>query len=319
MKNVTWYKKSILALLALCFLLAGCDTFETKDYTTESDGGEVQLLYSEMPGISRSKNSVIITVPSDSTVYYSIDGTTPTTSSYKFVADVTKINILSKYTGVNKFIVKAISVKDGYRTSEIATASYSYDSSIVEESGTEEETFTSSTDNTTANTADVLGIVATTVSSSATIVATAAITDGKIAITSVAKGSTTVTCKDGSSHTATIAVTVSETGAITLGSITKYVATTATYTVKYFQANTSGTYSETASETSQQTGAIGAIATYTEKTYEGFALDSTKTGTAPTIASDGSTVYKIYYARNTITITLEANGGTLAEIGRAHV
>ena len=95
MKNVTWYIKSILALLAFCFLLAGCDTFETKDYTTESDGGEVQLLYSEMPGISRSKNSVIITVPSDSTVYYSIDGTTPTTSSYKFVADVTKINILS--------------------------------------------------------------------------------------------------------------------------------------------------------------------------------------------------------------------------------
>ena len=176
---------------------------------------------------------------------------------------------------------------------------------VIEDGGTEEATFTSSTDSTTANTADVLGITATTVSSSDTNVATVEIADGKIAITSVAKGSTTVTCEDASSHRATIAVTVSENGAITLGTITKYTSTSANYSVQYYKMEISGSYSETASETSQQTGAIGAIATYTEKTYEGFALDSTKTGTAPTIASDGSTVYKIYYARNTITITLE--------------
>ncbi|MFA6937396.1 MAG: glycosyl hydrolase [Treponema sp.] len=172
--------------------------------------------------------------------------------------------------------------------------------------------FIASTDSTTANTVDVLGITAATVTSSAATVATAAIADGKIAITSGAKGTATVTCEDASAHRATIAVTVSETGAITLGAITKYTSTSANYTVQYYKMETSGSYSETAAETSQQTGTAGASATYTAKTYEGFALDSTKTGIAPTIAEDNSTVYKIYYARNTITITLVANGGTLA-------
>ena len=74
--------------------------------------------------------------------------------------------------------------------------------------------------------------------------------------------------------------------------------------------DTSGSYSTTAYETSNETGVVGANATYTSKTYVGFTLDSTKTDSAPTITADGKTVYKIYYARNTITITLDANGGS---------
>ena len=76
---------------------------------------------------------------------------------------------------------------------------------------------------TVENTESKLGLVATGATSSDTGVVTVSVNNG-IVITSVAKGSATITCKDAVGHEATIAVTVSGSGAITVGTITKYVA-----------------------------------------------------------------------------------------------
>jgi hypothetical protein len=54
--------------------------------------------------------------------------------------------------------------------------------------GGDDDSFTAQTDSSTANDEETLGLVGTGVSSSDSSVATAAITDGKIGITSVAPG-----------------------------------------------------------------------------------------------------------------------------------
>jgi hypothetical protein len=82
--------------------------------------------------------------------------------------------------------------------------------------------FVSSTNDTTANDVPTLGITGTAVSSSSSAVATAEIAGGKIKITSVSAGTATITVSEGAKQ-ATISVTVSDTGAITLGTIVKYV------------------------------------------------------------------------------------------------
>ncbi|GHV82146.1 hypothetical protein AGMMS49991_07040 [Spirochaetia bacterium] len=79
--------------------------------------------------------------------------------------------------------------------------------------------FTASTKEITNDVA-TLGLVGTSASSSNTNAATAVIDSGKVKITSVAEGSSTVIVTDGTNN-ATIAVVVSETGAIS-ETITKY-------------------------------------------------------------------------------------------------
>ena len=85
------------------------------------------------------------------------------------------------------------------------------------------DVFTSATNETISNDVTALGLTGTSVSSSNPGVAIAAIISGKIRITSVSQGSALITISNGSGHSATIAVTVSATGAITIGTITKYV------------------------------------------------------------------------------------------------
>ena len=96
--------------------------------------------------------------------------------------------------------------------------------------------FAAATDDSTANDEATLGLTGTSVESSAPAVATAAIVDGKIAITSVAAGSAVISVKNGE-NTATIEVSVNSTGAIAIGTITKYVAA-GTPTVSYFTEST---------------------------------------------------------------------------------
>ncbi len=79
----------------------------------------------------------------------------------------------------------------------------------------ENQTFTITTNDATTNDVASLGLAGTSASSSAPNAATVQITNGKIAITSVAAGTAVITIKDDSNHTATISVTVSETGTIT--------------------------------------------------------------------------------------------------------
>ena len=105
--------------------------------------------------------------------------------------------------------------------------------------------FTPATDSTTANDTSTLGLVGTSAASSADTVATAAISDDKIAITSVSAGTAAITITDASAHTATIAVTVNDDGSVTLGTIEKYVAPTEetlanTLTLAGFTAAASG-------------------------------------------------------------------------------
>ncbi len=97
--------------------------------------------------------------------------------------------------------------------------------------------FTSATDESTANDEATLGLVGTEVSSSAEAVATAAIEGGKIVITSVGAGTAVITVTDAEENAATIAVSVNATGAIAIGKITKYVAAGAP-TVSYFTEKT---------------------------------------------------------------------------------
>ena len=89
--------------------------------------------------------------------------------------------------------------------------------------GDNNEVFTSSTNETISNDTNSLGLVGTTVSSSNENVAIAAITSGKVKITSIGNGSTIITVSEGLKN-ATINVTVSSTGNITIGNITKYIA-----------------------------------------------------------------------------------------------
>ena len=84
--------------------------------------------------------------------------------------------------------------------------------------------FTAQTNSDTANDLSTLGLVGTSVTSSDTTVATAAIVDGKIAISSVSSGEATLTVTDANEKTATIAVTVAGSGEIT-ATITKFTRT----------------------------------------------------------------------------------------------
>ena len=92
-------------------------------------------------------------------------------------------------------------------------------------------TFVSQPNDTTANDEATLGLVGTSAESSDEDVATVNIDGGKIVITSVSAGTATITVKDGDKE-ATIEVTVSGTGNITIVKITKYVNTAEIFTVE---------------------------------------------------------------------------------------
>lgn len=80
------------------------------------------------------------------------------------------------------------------------------------------------TDSSTLNNVATLGLVGTNAYSENSSVATAAIANGAIAITSVAQGNATIEVTNGT-KAASIAVTVAANGSITINKITKYVAT----------------------------------------------------------------------------------------------
>jgi hypothetical protein len=88
--------------------------------------------------------------------------------------------------------------------------------------GTNEEEFSSSINETISNNVDTLGLVGVTASSSNTGVATVEIVSGKIKITSVAQGTSVITVSDGT-NSASINITISNSGTITIGSTEKYI------------------------------------------------------------------------------------------------
>jgi uncharacterized repeat protein (TIGR02543 family) len=89
------------------------------------------------------------------------------------------------------------------------------------------------------------------------------------------------------------------------------------YTVQYWQENVSDdAYTLVSADTALLAGTTGGTAAYTAKTYPGFTDDTALTtingtvSTTGTIAADGSTVVKLYYTRNTVTLTFDLAGGT---------
>lgn len=95
---------------------------------------------------------------------------------------------------------------------------------------------------------------------------------------------------------------------------TTYVAqwtaeTDTAYKVVHYQEQLDGAF--VLHETEELTGTTGQEVTAQPKTYEGFTVDYDVTGTVKegTIAGDGSLVLKLYYVRNTYTVTYNANGG----------
>jgi hypothetical protein len=85
--------------------------------------------------------------------------------------------------------------------------------------------FNSAVDETTAADVPTLGLVGATAVSGAPAVAAAEITGGKVKITSTGAGTAVITVSDAANHSAAIQVTVTATGAISIGAITKYEST----------------------------------------------------------------------------------------------
>lgn len=99
--------------------------------------------------------------------------------------------------------------------------------------------------------------------------------------------------------------TVANADAHTITVVLTETAPTASYKVEHYKEKVDGTFPATADETDDLTGSTGAPVTATAKTYSGFTCDKSVYGTieSGTIAADGSLVLKLYYTRNSYTVT----------------
>ena len=92
-------------------------------------------------------------------------------------------------------------------------------------------------------------------------------------------------------------------------------ATDTKYVVETYTMNTDGTYNTTADGTVEKSGTTGTTAEVTPNAAEGFYVDeeTEKTSEASVLKAeilpDGSTVLKVYYAREEVTVTFDANDG----------
>ena len=84
--------------------------------------------------------------------------------------------------------------------------------------------------------------------------------------------------------------------------------TTASYTVEHYQQNIENDeFTLVNDDTEEKSGKIGEDTKAVAKTYEGF---TAKTVTQEKIADGGSTVVKIEYTRNVVTLTFDTDGGS---------
>ena len=91
--------------------------------------------------------------------------------------------------------------------------------------------------------------------------------------------------------------------------------TDAKYTIEHYQENLSGDGYDLI-DIEEKIGTIGSKVTETAKIYEGFKYDGTIPGTVSTgtINADGSLVLKLYYVRNTYTVSLSYDSTTISEV-----
>lgn len=87
-------------------------------------------------------------------------------------------------------------------------------------------------------------------------------------------------------------------------------ATDTKYYIATYTMGTNGTYSETPdAEPIEKSGTTGAPVEVTPNAAEGFKVDEEKSVLTGTILPDGSTTLKVYYAREKVTVTFDANDG----------
>ena len=165
-----------------------------------------------------------------------VEGVTVGTKSFAATTNTPDVTISNNVLS----ITNQAYIKDGdYFTLTATTANGLVATAKVVFSGTGSYTpvtFATTTDSTTANDVATLGLTGTAVASSKSSVATAAISNGYIAITSVAAGTAKIAVTDGT-HTAYIPVTVAASGAIKIGTIVPYSVTFAS-TTNSLTANT---------------------------------------------------------------------------------
>jgi uncharacterized repeat protein (TIGR02543 family) len=84
------------------------------------------------------------------------------------------------------------------------------------------------------------------------------------------------------------------------------------YKVEHYQQNIyDDEYILVEADTENLTGTTGAEVTATDKGYTGFTLNEDASKMSGTIAADGSLVLKLYYDRDTFTVSFESNDGSL--------
>ncbi|HPW40014.1 MAG TPA: InlB B-repeat-containing protein [Bacillota bacterium] len=82
------------------------------------------------------------------------------------------------------------------------------------------------------------------------------------------------------------------------------------YKVEHYKEGLDGSYA--LAETENLTDVANQMVTATAKSYGGFSYNRNAPGTVPSgiVTSDGNLVLKLYYTRNSYTLTFDANGGT---------
>lgn len=118
-------------------IFAGNDTYkaDTKEYTlTVTDAREIVATPTFSPSAGEVVTNTVVTISSatqGATIYYTTDGSEPTTASTKGAS----VTITEDLT------IKAIAVKDGYKDSEVASAAYIVTVTTVG-SGTKDDPYT---------------------------------------------------------------------------------------------------------------------------------------------------------------------------------
>ncbi len=84
---------------------------------------------------------------------------------------------------------------------------------------------------------------------------------------------------------------------------------TASYTVEYYHQNITDDNYTLADSYTISDKVVGTIVTATIKTFEGFAYNATMSTTTDAVLANDALVLKVYYDRNTVTVSFNTNGG----------
>ena len=209
-KNSKIYSFSGIKIDESCTLkaIAYKDGYDSSDMLIESYIVELeQVKLKASPGSSEVESGTVVTLSTPNvngaTIYYTLDNTTPTTSSSQYKSSGITID--------KECTLKAFAIKEGYRESDVLTEKYTIKKTLISSISLNQSTASVRAKKTIQLTASVLPKNATdqslTWSSSNTSIATV---NSNGLVTGVSEGNVTITCKanDGSNKHATCKITV---------------------------------------------------------------------------------------------------------------